>query len=306
MICRLLETGQHEDRVLHLLNTESSDTEHLAFIGHDISEQHDMSRINRHSVRRHGMLNLVVDGLSSGFDTEHLASLHDVIRSGLYAVDTWQYQRLLPLDRIRIARQHTICAHDLSQTVTSDEQPVDAAVLFVFRDDTSVDLRKTLDLNIGNRSLQVLQPLISPVCFVQVLKRGFVDVDPDSSGLLVGSDRLTCQLSLPTSGKDGWLAYAFLNLELGTDETPLDAVERNLELQFSDRTHVDVYLDPGSLLVPRFFNDGCNLWLFSFHVSMITCKTAYIAKNRLLNSTFDNPSRMFARRVDELGSDDRR
>ena len=38
MIRRLFETGQHEDRILHLLYTESSDTKDFALVRHDISQ----------------------------------------------------------------------------------------------------------------------------------------------------------------------------------------------------------------------------------------------------------------------------
>jgi hypothetical protein len=88
VIRSLFETSQHEDRILHLLYTESSDTKYFTLVRHDISQEHDVTRIDRHSVGRHGMLNFVVNGLSSSFNTQDLACLHDVIRSGLDTVDT--------------------------------------------------------------------------------------------------------------------------------------------------------------------------------------------------------------------------
>ena len=121
MIRRLFETGQHEDRILHLLNTESSDTQNFSLISHDVSQQHDVSRIDRHSVRRHGMLNFIIDRLSSSLDTKHITGLHNVIRSCLDSIDT-------------------VCTHDFCQSVSGNEQSIDAAIFLVFGDDTSVDL----------------------------------------------------------------------------------------------------------------------------------------------------------------------
>ena len=95
MIRGLFETGQHEDRILHLLYTEPSDTKYFTLVRHDISKQHDVTRINRHSVRRHGMLDFVIDSLSGSFDTQDLACFHDVIRSGLDPIDTWYIRRNL-------------------------------------------------------------------------------------------------------------------------------------------------------------------------------------------------------------------
>jgi hypothetical protein len=52
-------------------------------VRHDITQQHDVSWINTHTVRLHGMLNLVVDGPAGSFDPEDFGSLHDVIRPRL-------------------------------------------------------------------------------------------------------------------------------------------------------------------------------------------------------------------------------
>jgi len=88
MISGLFETSQHEDRILHLLYTESSDTKDFTLVRHDVSQQHDVTGINRHSVRRHGMLNLVINRLTSRFNTKDFTCFHDVIRSGLETVYT--------------------------------------------------------------------------------------------------------------------------------------------------------------------------------------------------------------------------
>lgn len=88
MVGGLFETGQHEDRIFHLLNTESSDTEHFTLVRHDVSQQHDVTGINRHSVGCHGMLNFVINGLTGSFNTENFACFHDVIGSGFETVYT--------------------------------------------------------------------------------------------------------------------------------------------------------------------------------------------------------------------------
>lgn len=106
MIGRLLEGCQHQDAVLHLRDTETSDTQNLALdlclvpiarthtginaylIGHYIAEQHNMSGIDAHSVRAHGVLNLVNDGQSCGFDTQNLSGFDNVVGRSLFADDT--------------------------------------------------------------------------------------------------------------------------------------------------------------------------------------------------------------------------
>jgi hypothetical protein len=55
------------------------------------------------------------------------------------------------------------------------------------------------------------------------------------------------------------VTYAFLDLELGNNESSLDTVQSDFELEFTDSPHIDVDLDPCCLFIPRLFNDGCNL-----------------------------------------------
>lgn len=108
MIGRLLEGCQHQDAVLHLRHTETSDTQDLALnlcsipisrthkakeaylVGHYIAEQHNMSRIDAHSVRTHGVLNLIDDGQPCGFDTQNLGGFDNVVGRSLFADDTWR------------------------------------------------------------------------------------------------------------------------------------------------------------------------------------------------------------------------
>jgi hypothetical protein len=107
MIGGLFETGQHENRILHLLYTESSDTKYFTLVRHDVSQQHDVTGINRHSVGRHGMLNLVINRLTSCFNTENFTCFHDVIRSSLETVYTCD----LACD-MGGGEGRTICTHD--------------------------------------------------------------------------------------------------------------------------------------------------------------------------------------------------
>lgn len=76
--------------------------------------------------------------------------------------------------------ESTICAHDFRESVSRYQQPIDTAVLFVLGDDTSIDLRQTLDLNVRNRPLEIFEPLIRSISLVEVLQRRFIDIDPDS------------------------------------------------------------------------------------------------------------------------------
>jgi hypothetical protein len=107
MISGLFETSQHENRILHLLYTESCNTKYFTLVRHDISQQHDVTGINRHSVGSHGMLNLVINRLTSCFDTEDFACFHDVIRSSLEAIYTCE----LAYD-MGGGGGRTICTHD--------------------------------------------------------------------------------------------------------------------------------------------------------------------------------------------------
>ena len=51
--------GQHEHTLLHLSQAESGDTEHLAFVGHEVGEQHDVTHVYTHTVRYHCVRDLI-------------------------------------------------------------------------------------------------------------------------------------------------------------------------------------------------------------------------------------------------------
>lgn len=113
MVGRLLEGRQHEHRVLHLGDSETSDSENLSLgavkgqhrllgvqstvtylVAHDISQQHQMTRIDSETVRSHGVINLADDASASGLDTKNLLDLHDVVGRGLRADDTCARKRV--------------------------------------------------------------------------------------------------------------------------------------------------------------------------------------------------------------------
>lgn len=50
MIRCLLERRQHEDGVFHLADSEPSDTEDFAFVGHDVAEETGVTRIDTETV----------------------------------------------------------------------------------------------------------------------------------------------------------------------------------------------------------------------------------------------------------------
>lgn len=159
MIGRLFKRGQHEYRVLHLLHTEPSDTQYFSLVRHDITQQHDVSRIDRHSVRLHGMLNLVVNCLSSSFDTEHLAGFHDVICLCPGTNDTY-YQQCKTFCRMSVL---TLGTHDLGKTVSCNEQFKLFAILLILIDHTTRTLRQAFDLNRWQSPLELLESFINSI-----------------------------------------------------------------------------------------------------------------------------------------------
>lgn len=99
------------------------------------------------------------------------------------------------------------------------------------------------------------------------------------------------------------VTYAFLDLELGNNESSLDTVQSDLELEFTDSPHIDVDLDPSCLLVPRFLNDRGDLNVSSVQMDL---DSTYITKDSLFNTTLDNSCSMFTSRIDQFSSDNRR
>jgi hypothetical protein len=46
------------------------------------------------------------------------------------------------------------------------------------------------------------------------------------------------------------VTYAFLDLELGNNESSLDTIQSDFKLEFADRPHIDVNLNPGCFFIP--------------------------------------------------------
>lgn len=79
VIRRLFKARKHQHRILHLLHAESCDPQDLALVGHHVTQKHHVSRIDAHPVRLHGVLDLVVDCRTRGFDAQDFCGLHDVV-----------------------------------------------------------------------------------------------------------------------------------------------------------------------------------------------------------------------------------
>lgn len=54
-------------------------TPHSYFVGHNIAKQHDVTRVNTHSVTLHGILDFVDDGPSCSFNPQHFCRLNDMV-----------------------------------------------------------------------------------------------------------------------------------------------------------------------------------------------------------------------------------
>ena len=61
VVGRLLERGEHENRVLHLGDAEARDAEDLTLARHQVGQEHDMARVDAHAVAAHRVLDLVHD-----------------------------------------------------------------------------------------------------------------------------------------------------------------------------------------------------------------------------------------------------
>ena len=112
-------------------------------VAHDVTQEHDMSRIDSQSVRTHRVMNLLDDRRSRRFDTEHFFDLHDVIRRGFESDDTCE--STISGVRREGKTKLTICRHDFSQTHSLDEQLLLSIRLLL--DDRSSESRNSLATN---------------------------------------------------------------------------------------------------------------------------------------------------------------
>lgn len=88
MICGLFEASQQQHAFFHFSQTTACYSEHFAFVGHQIGEQHDVSNVDAHAVRCHRVDNLVYDGRTSRFDAHSLEYFERVIRCRVISVDS--------------------------------------------------------------------------------------------------------------------------------------------------------------------------------------------------------------------------
>mmetsp|Transcript_2442 Transcript_2442/g.6526 ORF Transcript_2442/g.6526 Transcript_2442/m.6526 type:complete len:215 (-) Transcript_2442:1124-1768(-) len=87
MVNRHLKRSKHQRRRLHLHNPKPSDTKNLPAESHHVGEEHDMSRINRHPVASHRVLDLGHDGIPSCFDAQRFFHGDDVIARHFGSLD---------------------------------------------------------------------------------------------------------------------------------------------------------------------------------------------------------------------------
>ena len=86
-------------------------------VRHDVAEQHDVPRVDAHTVALHGVVDLVDDGLPRSFDTENLGYLDDVVGRSVLSDDACQTCNEHLIDAGERA-SFTLRCHDLLQTVT--------------------------------------------------------------------------------------------------------------------------------------------------------------------------------------------
>ena len=70
MVGSLLKAGQHQHRLLHLGKTVTGYPQNLPPAGHQVRQQHNVSDVDAHTVRLHGVLHLVHDGCSSRLNAQ--------------------------------------------------------------------------------------------------------------------------------------------------------------------------------------------------------------------------------------------
>ena len=119
-------------------------------VRHDIAQQHDVPRIDTHTVTGHGILNFVDDRSPSSFDTQDLGNLDDVVGCCVLADNTWGRGSVIDhSSNMDVCLLLTLCRHYLLKAVTFDEQllvsflPAMIVALFDVDDCTS-DGRNTL------------------------------------------------------------------------------------------------------------------------------------------------------------------
>lgn len=90
-------------------------------VSHNISQQHNMSRIDIHAVTLHRVLDLVDDGLPRGFNPKNLCDVDDVVGRGLFANDSCERKSSAVISTAG-KRHQTFCNHTCLQSITLDEK----------------------------------------------------------------------------------------------------------------------------------------------------------------------------------------
>ena len=72
---------------MHELGRTPGHVHKTHLVGHDITKQHDVSRVDAHTVTLHGVVDLVDDRLPCSFDTKHLRDFDDVVGRGVLSDD---------------------------------------------------------------------------------------------------------------------------------------------------------------------------------------------------------------------------
>ena len=116
-------------------------------VGHDISEETRVSRIDSETVRGHGVVNLLDDRRSCSLDSEHRRRLHDLdgenhMRGRVSRLKVRPARKSFLrayMDGRRLGSDDTLHVHDRLQTVTLDEQVVLGLLLLTLTDHRSVD-----------------------------------------------------------------------------------------------------------------------------------------------------------------------
>jgi hypothetical protein len=123
------------------------DAKHPTLESHDIGEQCDMPDVNLHTMRIHGCIDLVYDGIPSSFDTQNFLYLDDMICLCIGVINAWRQHHLL--EAIALHQQFELFF-------------VIPCILFLrfifllFIDNGSIDRRNASDDHIGQHIFQSL------------------------------------------------------------------------------------------------------------------------------------------------------
>ena len=131
-----LEWGEHQNRLLHLLDAEARDAKHLTLVGHFVRQKLNVPVVDLNTVLTNRELDLLNDRISCSFDSKNFGCLHDMISRGEAVIYSW-------------------CSHHSSQTIALYSQ-----VILLFRciswNDCPLDGWASLNNHVGQFTLQTL------------------------------------------------------------------------------------------------------------------------------------------------------